>query len=78
MSEPEITVTMASAWMPVSQEMLDDVLPPWDELMRMAEESDRAFRALPPAEQARILAEREAAYEAERCEHCGCHPNEHG
>lgn len=37
-----------------------------------------AFAALPPEEQARIKAEREAAYEAERCAVCGCHPDEHG
>ena len=43
----------------------------------MAEEKGRAFRALPANEQERILAERAAAYEAQRCPHCGCHPDEH-
>lgn len=42
------------------------------------QEDARAFAALPPEEQARIKAEREAAYEAERCTVCGCHPDEHG
>jgi hypothetical protein len=63
---------------PLSQEQWDDRLPPWDELMRRAAAADRAFRALPPEEQARITAERAVAYEAERCETCGCHPDEHG
>jgi uncharacterized protein YqiB (DUF1249 family) len=63
---------------PVSREALDDdVLPPFPEMMRQIEENARRFRALPPEEQARIKAEREAAYEAERCQACGCHPDEH-
>lgn len=62
----------------VSAEMLDDVLPPLDEIFRRAKEAQAAFAALPVAEQERILAERHAAYEAQRCPHCGCHPDEHG
>jgi hypothetical protein len=57
--------------------MLDDhVLPPWGELVQMIEENDRAFRALPPEEQARIVAEREAEYEAQRCPTCGHHSDD--
>lgn len=63
---------------PISDELLADALPPFEEIMRMAEEHDRAFRALPSEEQARITAERKAAYEAKRCPTCRCHPDEHG
>lgn len=76
--ESEIVVRRMSYAIPVSQEYLDDRLPPFPDMMRMIEENERAFRALPPEEQARILAERKAAYEADRCTECGCHPDEHG
>jgi hypothetical protein len=67
---------MVVAYVPVSRQMVDDqILPPWDELVRMAEERDREFRALPAEEQARILAERDAEYEAQRCPTCGHHPD---
>lgn len=64
----------------MSQELYDEVLsmPSWDEMQRQIEANAAAFAALPPEEQARIKAEREAAYEAERCTVCGCHPDEHG
>lgn len=70
-------VRVLTAHMPVSQEMLDDRLPPWDEMERQMAENARKFAALPPEEQARIKAERKAAYEADRCTACGCHPDEH-
>lgn len=73
----QLNVRVASGWMTVSQELLDDRLPPWDEMQRQMEANARAFAALPPEERARIKAEREAAYEAERCTECGCHPDEH-
>ena len=76
-TEPEITVRQMQVYMPISQEMLEDALPPWDEIERHMEEKARAFAALPREEQERIKAERKAAYEAERCEACGCHPDEH-
>jgi hypothetical protein len=67
---------MAVAYIPVaSRDLLDNALPPFGELIRMAEERDREFRALPAEEQARILAERETAYEARRCPTCGHHPD---
>jgi hypothetical protein len=47
-------------------------------MMAMLAEKERAFNALPPEEQERIRAEEKAAYEAQRCEHCGCQPDEHG
>lgn len=74
----QLNVRVASGWMTVARELLDDRLPPWDEMQRQMEANARAFAALPPEEQARITAEREAAYEAERCTACGCHPDEHG
>lgn len=76
----EITFHMATAMVPVSEEMLAEAknMPSFLELLAMAEQRDREFRALPPEEQARIKAEREAAYDAERCTACGCHPSEHG
>ena len=77
MSEPEITVRQMRVYMPVTQEALDDALPPWDVMMERIEENARAFAALPPEEQERIKAEKAAAYEAERCTECGCHPDEH-
>lgn len=61
----------------VSAELLEDALPSFEEMIHRAQEADRAFRALPAAERERILTERKAAYEAQRCEHCGCHPDEH-
>lgn len=67
-----------AAVVPISQEMLIDRLPPFEELMAAGARADAAFRALPSEEQARILAEREAAHEAKRCTACGCHPDEHG
>lgn len=77
MTDPEITVRQMRAFMPVTQEVIDNALPPWDEMMRQMDANAAAFAALPPEEQARILAERKAAYEAERCQACGCHPDEH-
>lgn len=75
----QLNVRQVVHYMPVSrEEVLDDRLPPWDEMQRQMEANARAFAALPPEEQARIKAEREAAYEAERCTACGCHPDEHG
>lgn len=74
----EITVRQITHVMPVSRELLEDRLPPWDEIERQMEANAAAFAALPAEEQARILAEREAKYEAERCTVCGCHPDEHG
>lgn len=62
----------------VPTELLEDQLPPWDEMQRQIEANAAAFAALPPEEQARVKAEREAAYEAGRCTACGCHPDEHG
>lgn len=72
-----MAVTKYNAFVPVSAELLADVVP-WDEMQRQMEENARAFRALPPEEQARILAEKKDAYEAQRCSACGCHPDEHG
>lgn len=77
MSEPKFEVKMYGAQIEVSEEMLADAMP-FDEMMRRSAEGARAFRALPPEEQERILAERKAAYEADRCAACGCHPDEHG
>lgn len=77
MDQPEITVRRMVHVMPVPAELLEDALPPWDEMQRQMEANARAFAALPLEEQARIKAEREAAYEAERCKACGCHPDEH-
>jgi hypothetical protein len=76
--EPEITVHMATAYLPVAQEVLDNALPPFDVMMAQMEANAAAFAALPPEEQERITAERKAAYEAQRCPACGCHPDEHG
>lgn len=73
-----IEVRVMTTVMPISAEVLADALPPWDVMMRQMEENARAFAALPSEEQERITAERKAAYEAERCEACGCHPDEHG
>lgn len=72
-----IRVQSMTAYMPVTQEMVDDALPPFDVIMQRMEENARAFAALPPEEQERIKAEKAAAYEAERCAECGCHPDEH-
>lgn len=76
--EPEIIVRQMRTVLPVSAEVYADRLPPFSEMMRRIEENARAFAALPLAEQERITAERKAAYEAERCKACGCHPDEHG
>lgn len=75
MTDPDI-ITVSYA-IPVSREVLEDALPPFDVIMQRIEENARAFAALPLEEQERITAERKAAYEAERCEACGCHPDEH-
>lgn len=72
-----LTMTQHSAYIVVPQELIDDALPPWGEIERRIEENTRAFAALPLEEQARIMAERKATYEAERCTRCGCHPDEH-
>lgn len=77
-AEPELIVRQMRTVLPVSAGVLADALPPFPEMMRMIEENARALAALPLAEQERITAERKAAYEAERCEACGCHPDEHG
>lgn len=69
----DVVVNRLTALLPVSAEMLEDRLPSWGEI----EAAATAFAALPPEEQERILAERKAAYEAERCTACGCHPDEH-
>lgn len=66
------------AVIPVSRELLADAAPSFEELLAAAHRAQVAFSLLPPEEQARILAEREAAYEARRCTECGCHPDEHG
>lgn len=71
-----LNVHMVTAWMPVSREMVESALPPWDEMERQMADNARAFAALPPEEQARIRAEREAAYEAQRCPTCGTHPDD--
>jgi hypothetical protein len=72
-----VQVRKLVSYMGVSREEWGNRLPPFDEMMRRIEENARAFAALPPEEQARIEAEREAAYEAQRCMACGCHPDEH-
>lgn len=61
----------------VSREVLEDHPGTIGDMIRAAQEADRRFRAMPPEEQARIIAERKAAYEAQRCSSCGCHPDEH-
>jgi hypothetical protein len=68
----------------VSAEPIEDATPPMEEIIRRMEDDRRAFEALPPEEKARIFAEEgarmaeiRAAHEAERCPHCGCHPDEH-
>lgn len=63
--------------LPVSRELLADSPGSFEDMLRSAQEADRAFRALPVEEQQRILAERKAAHEAGRCTACGCHPDEH-
>lgn len=45
--------------------------PSWKVELKRLRENAAAFAALPPEEQT-------AAYEAERCAECGCHPDEHG
>lgn len=69
---------------PITQELLDDsaMTETFAEIAERLERERVAFDALPPSEQARILAERKAKAEAEKlartCEHCGCDPDEHG
>jgi hypothetical protein len=70
--------------LPVPAELLADQGPTVGEMLDRFEEHRRWFDALPPAEQARVRAEqtraaevRAAEREAERCPHCGCHPDEH-
>lgn len=70
-------VVKHGALVPVSQELLDDAMSTED-MLRQADEQQRAFNALPAKERKRILAERKRAYEAQRCKECGCHPDEHG
>lgn len=77
-AQPEITARRMVHTFPVPAELLEDQLPPWDVMMAQMEAAAAAFAALPPEEQQRITAERKAAYEAERCTACGCHPDEHG
>lgn len=80
LKEGEIVVVMASGWLPMSKEVHDDILngPSFSEMLEAAAKADKEFKVLPLEEQARITAEREAVYEAERCSQCGCHPQEHG
>lgn len=71
-------VRKIAATVPVSREVLDDFPGTLEDWIRAARAERERFAALPPAEQARILNERAAAYEAKRCAACGCHPDEHG
>lgn len=80
-----IEVRKVSAVVAVSSEMVADNPP-------IVFESHEAYQArvaaMTPEERERHKAElaewaagrraREAAYEAERCPHCQCHPDEHG
>lgn len=80
----EVKKMMMAAPMLVSRELVEDsmILPPGVNIFDWMAERERRFKALPPEEQARILAECEAeraAAKAERtCPHCGCDPDEHG
>lgn len=81
-----IEVRKFSTVVPVSDEVfVDDLLPPLGEVLQRIEEHRRWLASLPPEAQARVRAEQaaeaerlRAEREAERCPHCGCHPDEHG
>lgn len=82
--EAEIEIKVMTGPILMTQELVEDsmILPPGINIFDHLAEQERQFKALPLEEQARILAEREAAEaaaKAERtCPHCGCDPDEHG
>ena len=92
MSEPEITVHKAEAYIPIDVTTLNDTYVVRTTMAEMRANTQRvmeAWNALPEAEKDRIVAERaakaqreraerDAERDAERCPHCGCHPDEHG
>lgn len=80
-----IEVRKFAAAIQVSTEVLQDQLLSIEDVFRQAEEHRRWLASLPPEEQARVRAEQAAEVErlraereAQRCPHCGCHPDEHG
>lgn len=83
MADP-IEIKQMTYHMPITREVVEDssFLPPGVSIFDHLAEQERQFAALPPEEQARILAENEerrAREKAERtCPHCGCDPDEHG
>lgn len=69
-------VKKVTSYIQLPAELLNE-WPAGQNIFQLAAESARALAALPPEEQARITAERKTKYEAERCQACGCHPDEH-
>jgi len=80
----QIEVKAMTCHVTMTREQIEDstFLPPGVSLFEYLAEQERQFNALPPEEQARILAEQEAeraaAKAARTCPHCGCDPDEHG